>query len=112
LCTLYIQKKSLKNDHATQKFPDIVSVKASFFLWCTEDPPNLYKIGSAKESDKWWFNVWLKNMVFRENIEIILKTNTLYEKKDSHEYIVWDRGLVLIGCKVNLQNKYKNEFAT
>jgi hypothetical protein len=54
--TLYIEKEQIaktKNDHTTRKSLGHISmVRALSLRMSIEDPPNLYKIESALESDK------------------------------------------------------------
>jgi hypothetical protein len=61
--TLYIQKEEIfgpENDHTMRKSPANISwVRAFSLILYKEDPPNLYKIESAYESDNasriWYF---------------------------------------------------------
>jgi hypothetical protein len=51
---IYVQKEQMdnpENDHATRKSHGHIDwVTALGFIVCTEDPPNLYKIESTKQS--------------------------------------------------------------
>jgi hypothetical protein len=60
-----------------RKFHGHISwVRALGFMLFEEDPPNLYKIETALESDKWSLNSWHWNMVY------FLKIFTIYTDKE------------------------------
>jgi hypothetical protein len=77
--TIYIEKEQIagpKKDNAMRKSHGHISwVRARGFILCKEDPPNLYKIESALESDKWSLNGWLWNMVYFPKIYTIYIKN-------------------------------------
>jgi hypothetical protein len=91
------QIESPENDHATRKsHGHIDSVRASGFLICKTDPPNLYKFESAKESDKWYLNDWLEKVMFySENLYTLHKERTNcrpendHATRKSHGHIDW-----------------------
>lgn len=61
--------------HATWTYQGhIDQVRALGFIIRRKDPPNLYKIESAKESEKWCLNCSLENMVSFFKSKFILYT--------------------------------------
>jgi hypothetical protein len=74
--TLYIQKEQMpgtKNNHATRKSPrHIAWVRALDLILCKQNPPNLYKIESAFESDKGCLNGGSRKWcIFRQFIQFM-----------------------------------------
>jgi tellurite resistance-related uncharacterized protein len=79
----YIQKEQIagaKNDHATRKSPgNILCVRALLLILSKENPPKMYKIQFATESDEWCLNSCLKNIV--SFMHFVYKKNKLQDKK-------------------------------